>query len=110
MEIPDETALQLQSLRADLEALRLEVLELRRGSRVAAATAAPSPPPPEVLEQLPKEFEPVSIAEIERVHIQDMLIFTEGNKARAARLLGITAATLYNKLKVYSVQQEVVER
>jgi DNA-binding protein Fis len=33
-----------------------------------------------------------------------VLSFTGGNKARSARILGITAATLYNKLKLYRAQ------
>ena len=44
---------------------------------------------------------PAVLSEVERRHIEDVLRFTGGNKARAARILGITAATLYNKLKVY---------
>ena len=44
---------------------------------------------------------PALLSEVERRHIEDVLRFTGGNKARAARILGITAATLYNKLKVY---------
>jgi two-component system response regulator AtoC len=44
---------------------------------------------------------PPSLSIIERQHLEEVLRFTGGNKARAARILGITAATLYNKLKVY---------
>jgi DNA-binding NtrC family response regulator len=47
---------------------------------------------------------PSSLADVERRHIEEVLRFTGGNKARAARILGITAATLYNKLKVYKAQ------
>ena len=49
---------------------------------------------------------PPSLSEIERRHIESTLEFTGGNKARAARILGITAATLYNKLKIYRTQDE----
>ncbi len=44
---------------------------------------------------------PPPLSMVERLHIEEVLRFTGGNKARAARILGITAATLYNKLKVY---------
>ena len=44
---------------------------------------------------------PPSLSEVERRHIELVLGYTGGNKARAARILGITAATLYNKLKLY---------
>ena len=47
---------------------------------------------------------PPSLSLVERRHIEETLEFTGGNKARAARILGITAATLYNKLKVYKAQ------
>jgi DNA-binding NtrC family response regulator len=47
---------------------------------------------------------PVSLADVERRHIEHVLSFTGGNKARSARILGITAATLYNKLKLYRAQ------
>ncbi|MCA9194093.1 MAG: sigma 54-interacting transcriptional regulator [Planctomycetales bacterium] len=44
-------------------------------------------------------FLPQSLAEIEQQHIFRMLEFTEGNKSRAAQLLGIERSTLDRKLK-----------
>jgi len=44
---------------------------------------------------------PPSLSDVERRHIEQVLEYTKNNKARAARILGITAATLYNKLKAY---------
>ena len=40
-----------------------------------------------------------SLEELERDHIQRVLVQTAGNRARAARILGIGEATLYRKLK-----------
>jgi two-component system response regulator AtoC len=40
---------------------------------------------------------PVPLAEMERQYIQHVLEYTEGNKKKAADLLGITRKTLYNK-------------
>ena len=44
---------------------------------------------------------PPPLSEVERVHIFRVLEFTGGNKTRSAKILGITPATLYNKLKIY---------
>ena len=41
------------------------------------------------------------IAEVERLHILNVLRHTEGNKTRAAAILGISTRTLYNKLAEY---------
>ncbi|MBS1617797.1 MAG: sigma-54-dependent Fis family transcriptional regulator [Bacteroidetes bacterium] len=43
------------------------------------------------------------LAEMERRHIQMVLEHTHGNKTEAARLLNIALATLYRKLKEYSL-------
>jgi transcriptional regulator with PAS, ATPase and Fis domain len=40
-----------------------------------------------------------TLAEVETDHIQAVLEFTQGNRARAARILGIGASTLWRKLK-----------
>lgn len=53
---------------------------------------------------------PPPLSVVERLHIEEVLRFTGGNKARAARILGITAATLYNKLKVYKAQDAKIEK
>lgn len=44
------------------------------------------------------------LAEMERHHIQMVLEHTRGNKTEAARLLNIALATLYRKLKEYSLE------
>jgi DNA-binding NtrC family response regulator len=41
---------------------------------------------------------PQMIAELERSSIQSALVATGGNKVSAARMLGISRATLYEKL------------
>ena len=43
------------------------------------------------------------LAEVERLHIEKTLRFHEGNRTRAARELGISRATLINKIKAYGL-------
>lgn len=45
-----------------------------------------------------------ALNEIERRHILKVMEYTRGNKAEAARLLGIGIATLYRKLESYSIK------
>lgn len=47
---------------------------------------------------LPASWEPRTLLDVEREHIQRTLIFTGGNKALAAELLGIDRRTLYRRL------------
>ena len=43
-----------------------------------------------------------SLAELERAHVQRVLATVSGNKARAARILGIERKTLYRMLERWS--------
>jgi DNA-binding NtrC family response regulator len=43
----------------------------------------------------------VSLAEMERMHIMNVLNHTNGNKSEAAKILGITIKSVYNKLHEY---------
>ena len=53
--------------------------------------------------QAPKERLFMGLAEVERDHIIRVLQQLEGNKTRAAKVLGITVKTLYNKLHSYKM-------
>lgn len=44
-----------------------------------------------------------SLNSIERLHIQRVLNYTNGNKTEAAKLLGIAVATLYRKIEEYKL-------
>jgi DNA-binding NtrC family response regulator len=46
-----------------------------------------------------------SLSETEKQLIESTLIATEGNKAKAARILGIGRKTLYRKMKEYGINQ-----
>jgi transcriptional regulator with GAF, ATPase, and Fis domain len=45
------------------------------------------------------EFQPISLSELEKKHIMAMLDYVDGNKSKAAQLLGIERSTLDRKLK-----------
>jgi DNA-binding NtrC family response regulator len=50
------------------------------------------------------EFEPdLTLAELERRHILETLRRCGGNQTRASQKLGVTARTLYNKLKKWGI-------
>ncbi len=55
---------------------------------------------PATLEELPA----VSLAEVEALHIDRVMRMTNGNKSRAAELLGIGLTTLYRKLDEYGLK------
>ena len=46
---------------------------------------------------------PLTLADVERQHIERALRFHGGNRTRAAQELGISRATLINKIKVYAL-------
>ena len=50
-----------------------------------------------------KEFSEMSLSDLEREHICSTLDHLGGNKTRAAKSLGITVKTLYNKLHSYGL-------
>ncbi|MBN1421995.1 MAG: sigma-54-dependent Fis family transcriptional regulator [Planctomycetes bacterium] len=45
----------------------------------------------------------MSLAELERIHIANVLRENDGNKMRSARILGINVKTLYNKIRTYGI-------
>ena len=81
------------------EALLPSHLPLPRGSapavRAGAAAAAAAEPAP--------EGAPLTLAEVERLHIERTLEACEGNRTRAATVLGIGRNTLARKLKQYGI-------
>jgi two-component system response regulator HydG len=51
-----------------------------------------------------RRHQPQALAEVERVHIEKTLRFHGGNRTRAALELGISRATLINKIKKWSIE------
>jgi transcriptional regulator with PAS, ATPase and Fis domain len=56
------------------------------------------------LEDLP---EGMTLAELEREYILEVLRRTRGNRARAAEILGVSRPTLYRRLEAYGIPPEV---
>ena len=52
----------------------------------------------------------MSLAEIERRHIADVLERTGWNISRTAEILEIDRATIYNKIKRYGLERPEAER
>lgn len=50
-----------------------------------------------------KTLSAFSLASAEKIHIQKVLNYTNGNKTETARLLGIALTTLYRKLEEYKI-------
>ncbi|WP_316809065.1 sigma-54 dependent transcriptional regulator [Pedobacter agri] len=56
------------------------------------------------------EFAPMenrfNLQQVEKQHIQKVLVHTKGNKAETSRLLGIGLTTLYRKIEEYGINEE----
>ncbi|HEX5054323.1 MAG TPA: helix-turn-helix domain-containing protein [Planctomycetota bacterium] len=63
-----------------------------------------------IAENVIEETLQLTLAEVEKRHIQRVLASTGGNKTRAARVLGIDTKTLYNKLKSYKSAEAVARK
>lgn len=60
--------------------------------------------PPEFFEFIPIEND-YNLQQIEKQHIQKVLIHTKGNKTETSRLLGIGLTTLYRKIEEYQIRE-----
>jgi transcriptional regulator with GAF, ATPase, and Fis domain len=80
---------------------------LERAVIVAAGRAITEKDLPEAIRFLPDQIThvelsvPMKMEDIERIMIDKTLLYTNGDKAKAARLLGIGRKTLYRKLEQY---------
>ena len=48
-----------------------------------------------------------SIAAVEKLHITEVLKETSWRMTKASKILGINRTTLYNKIKHYSIEQQM---
>jgi DNA-binding NtrC family response regulator len=77
-----------------IEAGQLPFLVNDRNGIAGTQTAAPSPAPA-----------PKTLDELEREHILRVLNESNGNRERAAAILGISTRTLYRKLREYETDR-----
>ena len=76
---------------------------LAPGNEITADDLPPALRPKSDFE-LPDSESPLPMKEIERLHIQRTLRYTEGKKAPAARLLGVDIKTLNSKIDRYEIE------
>ncbi|HVH66930.1 MAG TPA: sigma-54 dependent transcriptional regulator [Gemmatimonadales bacterium] len=97
-----ELKLQVEELRRRLEERpqRVEVIEVGPGS-----TLTPGPPvEAEPVREGEVLYRPgMTMADVERAAIEAALRATQGNRRKAAEVLGIGERTLYRKLKAYAI-------
>lgn len=94
--------LQQYSWKGNIRELK-NVLE-RAAVLVDGTEILPADLPYEIQKQNNKALDSVSLASVEKQHIQKILRYSNGNKTQAARLLEIGLATLYRKLEEYQLQ------
>lgn len=58
---------------------------------------------PYEIQKQQKDANNLSLASVEKNHIQKVLQYTKGNKTKAAQLLGIGLTTLYRKMEEYTI-------
>ncbi len=68
------------------------------------ATAPAAPAAPAAPDQSEYTFAKTSLEDLERLHIERILALCDGQKARAAAILGINRTTLWKKLRQYGVE------
>ena len=97
-----ELKLQVEELRRRLEERpgRVEVIEVGPGAAVSAGTPVETlaAPEGEVVYRAG-----MTMADVERAAIEAALRETQGNRRKAAEVLGIGERTLYRKLKAYQL-------
>jgi DNA-binding NtrC family response regulator len=77
----------------------------RAAIMVEGTVILPENLPYEIQKQNAASSHEVSLAAVEKQHIQKILHYTKGNKAMAARLLEIGLATLYRKIDEYHLEK-----
>jgi DNA-binding NtrC family response regulator len=65
-----------------------------------------SPRAPVAVPHATGPVEPVSLEEVEKRHVAEVLAWAQGNVTQAARTLGIDRMTLYNKMKRWGLHRE----
>jgi two-component system, NtrC family, response regulator HydG len=70
-----------------------------RGQTIRVEHLPPELVDPAAIQLAPRTFIPKTLREVESAHIERTLVHTNGNRPRAAKILGISQSTLWRKLK-----------
>ena len=85
-------------------ALLLGIISAVKQYSLADNIITPEHLPYEIQNQNISNQNNLSLAAVEKNHIQKVLHYTKGNKTKAAEYLGIGLTTLYRKLEEYKIQ------
>jgi len=76
---------------------KVDIMEMRRVLEQALTLC-------DCLLQIEEKRNVFDLANVEKMHIQRVLNYTQGNKVKAAKLLNIGLTTIYRKLEEYGLE------
>lgn len=59
-----------------------------------------------VIQPMPTEDGPLTLRSVEKWYVQQVLMICNGNVQKAAKLLGVSRATVYRKLDEHGLQRK----